>query len=403
MKLYEYQGRELFRRVGIPVVEGGLASSPEEAEEVARSLASQVVVKAQVLVGGRGKAGGIKLAATPEEAKAHAAAILGMTIKGEPVRKVLVAEAVEIARELYLGVTIDRSRKMPVMIFSTEGGVEIEEVARSKPEAIHRLWVHPLEGLHPYQVRKVLFQAGVERVLRTANLGQLQGLFHKLYEAFVRYQANLAEINPLACTPQGELVALDSKFIIDDDALPYLDLSDELPGWQEEGQAGGASGGEDPLEREARAAGLHYVKLDGEIGIIGNGAGLVMATLDLVASLGGRPANFLDVGGGASAEQIQKAVEIVLSDPQVRGLYVNIFGGITRCDEVARGLVEAKERLAIGVGKPLVVRLTGTNEQEGREILRRGGLVPVAEMEEGAQRIVELVRQMSQSRSQFQS
>ena len=375
MKLQEYQGKELFARVGIPVSGGRLAHSPEEVAEIAQKLGGPVVIKAQVLVGGRGKAGGVKLASSPEEAKAHAETILGMEIKGEPVRQVLVAEAVEILQEFYLGITLDRSQRMPVVIFSTEGGVEIEEVAKVKPEAIFRFHVHPLEGPHPYQIRNVLFKAGVDKEV----FDRLFMIFERLYQAFNRYQANLVEINPLALTPAGELWAIDSKFIIDDDALPRLG---ELAGWRD-------SGAEGPQERAAREAGLNYVKLEGEIGIIGNGAGLVMATLDLVAALGGRPANFLDIGGGASAEQMEKALEIVLSDPQVRGLFLNIFGGITRCDEVARGLVEAQRRLRIDA--PMVVRLTGTNEEKGRTILQQSGISPVTEMEEGARRIVELI------------
>lgn len=375
MKLHEYQGKELFKRVGIPINEGRVATTPEEAEEAARALGCPVVIKAQVLVGGRGKAGGVKLATNPEEARAQAAAILGMTIRGELVRKVLVAKAEEIAREYYLGITLDRAARMPVVIFSPSGGMEIEEVARTNPGAIFRFHVHPLEGPHPYQIRNIILKAGIERELQ----GQLASIFSKLYQAFTQYQASLVEINPLALTPKGSFVALDSKFIIDDDALPRLA---ELAAWRD-------LDSESPQERAAREAGLNYVKLDGEIGIIGNGAGLVMATLDLVAALGGRPANFLDIGGGARAAQIEKALEIVLSDPQVKGLFLNIFGGITRCDEVARGLVEAWKRLDAEI--PLVVRLTGTNEEEGRAILLEQGITPVREMEEGAQRIVELV------------
>jgi succinyl-CoA synthetase beta subunit len=376
VKLQEYQGRELFKRVSISVNEGRVATNPAQAEEIARALGCPVVIKAQVLVGGRGKAGGVKLAATPEEAKDHAAKILGMVIKGEQVEKVLVAKAAEIAQEFYLGITLDRAKRMPVVIFSPAGGMEIEEVARTKSEAIFRFHVHPLEGPHSYQIRDAILKAGIDKGLQS----QLASLFGKLYQAFTQYQANLVEINPLALTPAGELVAIDSKFIIDDDALPRLG---ELASWRD-------SGAESPQERAAREAGLNYVKLDGNIGIIGNGAGLVMATLDLVAAIGGRPANFLDIGGGARAEQIEKALEIVLSDSQVKGLFLNIFGGITRCDEVARGLVEAWQKLHTPI--PLVVRLTGTNEEEGRAILLQQGISPVSAMEEGARQIVELVR-----------
>ncbi len=375
MRLYEYQGRELFARVGIPVTPGQLATTPEEAGRAARELGLPVVIKAQVLAGGRGKAGGVKRATTPEEARAHAERILNLKIKDEPVRAVLVTKAIEIQQEFYLSVTLDRSPRMPVVIFSPLGGVEIEEVAKEHPEAIHRFHVHPLEGLHDYQVRTLLTQAGIDKPLAP----QMGALFHKLYEAFNRFQAQLAEINPLALSQDGGLVALDAKFIIDDDALPWLP---ELAEWR-------AQGLETEEERLAREAGLNYVALDGEIGIIGNGAGLVMATLDLVAARGGRPANFLDLGGGASAEQMRRALAIVLRNEQVKGIFINVFGGITRCDEVARGLVAALEELKPEV--PLVVRLTGTNEAEGREILAAHGITPVAGMEEGADRIVALV------------
>ncbi len=374
MRLQEYQGKELFRRVGIPTADGLVARSPAEAEEAARELGGPVVVKAQVLVGGRGKAGGIKLAQTPEEARAHAETLLQMTIKGERVRKVLVTQAVAIEREFYLSITIDRAAKKPVMIFSAEGGVEIEELARTSPEKIVKFHIDPLIGLQPYQVRTALYRAQIPSAL----MKPMSEIFLKLYQAFTQYRANLVEINPLALA-DGKLIAIDSKFIIDDDDVPA-----ELAGWEEEELAGS------PQERAAKQAGLQYVKLDGTIGIIGNGAGLVMATLDLVALQGGRPANFLDIGGGASAEVMKKALQIVLSDPDVRGVFINIFGGITRCDEVARGLVETQKELGIRV--PLVVRLTGTNEELGRKILEEHGITPVDSMEEGAAQIVRRVQ-----------
>jgi len=382
MRLQEYQGKELFRRVGIPVAEGKIALSAAEAEEAARELGGPVVVKAQVLVGGRGKAGGIKLARTPEEARAHAEHILQMTIKGERVRKVLVTRAVEIEREFYLSITIDRAARKPIVIFSPEGGMEIEELARTSPEKIIKFHIDPLVGLQAYQVRTALFQAEIAPTL----MKPLSDVFFKLYQAFVQYRAQLVEINPLAVA-DGKLIAIDSKFIIDDDDVPA-----ELAGWEEEELAGS------PQERAAKQAGLQYVKLDGTIGIIGNGAGLVMATLDLVALQGGRPANFLDIGGGASAEMMKRALQIVLSDPDVRGVFINIFGGITRCDEVARGLVETQKELGIRV--PLVVRLTGTNEDEGRKILEAHGITPVTNMEEGA---AQIVRQLTVPSSQFHS
>lgn len=376
MRLQEYQGKELFRRVGIPVVDGLVALSAEQAEEAAEELGCPVVVKAQVLVGGRGKAGGIKLAQTPAEARTHAENILQMTIKGERVRKVLITQAVEIEKEFYLSVTIDRAAKKPIMIFSAEGGMEIEELAKRYPEKIIRFHVDPLIGLQAYQVRTALYQAGIAPSL----MKPLSDIFLKLYQAFVQYRAQLVEINPLAIAG-GQLIAIDSKFIIDDDDVPA-----ELAGWEEEELAGSAE------ERAAKQAGLQYVKLDGTIGIIGNGAGLVMATLDVVALKGGRPANFLDIGGGANAEIMKKALQIVLSDSHVRGLFINIFGGITRCDEVARGLVATQRELGIRV--PMVVRLTGTNEVEGRKILEAQGITPVTDMEEGA---AEIVRRVNQS------
>jgi len=373
LKLLEYQGKQLFERVGLPVPPGRLATTPEEAEKIAEGLGTPVVVKAQVAAGGRGKAGGIKLAQSPQEARRAAEGILKMSIQGEPVRLLFITRAVEIEREYYLGITLDRSKRRPVLIFSTQGGMDIEDVAKSSPESIQKFYISPLEGLHPHQVRRLLFASKVPR----EQLGALSEIIEKLYRAFVEYRAQLVEINPLAVTPQGEIWALDSKFILDEDDLP-----EEIPdGYGELA---------DPMERAAREADLQYVKLDGDIGIIGNGAGLVMATLDLVVLKGGRPANFLDVGGGATAEQMRKALEIVLGDPQVRAVFINIFGGITRCDLIAQGLLKAKEELEIRV--PLVVRLVGTNEAEGRRLLaEEGGIFTVAGMEEGAEEVVRLV------------
>jgi succinyl-CoA synthetase beta subunit len=374
MRLQEYQGKELFKRVGIPISAGKVALSPLEAGQAARELGGSVVVKAQVLVGGRGKAGGIKLAHSPEEARAHAENIFKLQIKGEQVRKVLVTKAVEIEREFYLSITIDRAAKKPVVIFSAEGGMEIEELAKTHPDKVLKLHIDPLLGLQSYQVRTALYQNNIEPKL----MAPLSDVFFKLYQAFTQYRAHLVEINPLALT-NGTLIAVDSKFIVDDD-----DVLAELVGWEAEELAGS------PEERAAKQADLQYVKLDGTIGIIGNGAGLVMSTLDLVALKGGRPANFLDVGGGASAEVMKKALQIVLSDSKVRGLFVNIFGGITRCDEVARGLVATQQELGIRV--PMVVRLTGTNEAEGRKVLQEESITPVADMEEGAAEIVRRVK-----------
>ncbi len=375
MRLLEYQGKQLFERAGLPVLAGEMASTPDEAERIARELGGTVVVKAQVLIGGRGKAGGVKLAQSPAEAKAHAEAILGMDIRGETVHAVLVTAAADIDQEFYLSITLDRARRKPVLILSTEGGVDIEEVARSKPEAIARVALDPLLGLQPFQVRRALFEADVDKAL----FKPMGAVIRSLYEAFTRFEASLVEINPLALTPGGELIALDAKFVVDDDALFR----------QPDVRAFGGEAHQDPLEARAKEAGLQYVKLEGDVGVIGNGAGLVMSTLDVVQLAGGRPANFLDIGGGASAEVMSKALEIVLSDRDVKGLFVNIFGGITRGDEVAKGLIAARD--SVGIRVPMVVRLTGTNDQEGRALLEGASITPVASMEEGASQIVERV------------
>jgi len=375
LRLLEYQGKQLFERAGLPVLTGEVASTPDEAEKIARELGGTVVVKAQVLIGGRGKAGGVKVAKDPAEAKAHAGAILGMDIRGEPVQSVLVTAAADIAKEFYLSITLDRARRKPVLILSTEGGVDIEEVARTKPEAIARVALDPLLGLQPFQVRRALFEANVDRDL----FKPMGAVIRSLYEAFTRFEASLVEINPLALTPGGELLALDSKFVVDDDARFR----------QPEVRAFGGEAYQDPIEQRAKEAGLQYVKLEGDVGVIGNGAGLVMSTLDVVQLAGGKPANFLDIGGGASAEVMSKALELVLSDEDVKGLFVNIFGGITRGDEVAKGLIAARD--SVGIHVPMVVRLTGTNEQEGRALLEGASITPVASMEEGAAQIVERV------------
>jgi len=374
LRLLEYQGKQLFEKAGLPVSAGRVASTADEVEDIARELGGTVVVKAQVLVGGRGKAGGVKLADAPEQAKQHAKNILGMDIKGEVVESILVTPAVEIEKEFYLSIALDRDRRKPVLIFSTEGGVDIEQVAETNPQAIARVWIDPLLGLNPFQVRAALFDSGAPKEL----FKPLTAIMQALYHAFVMFEASLVEVNPLALTPQGELIALDSKFVVEDDALFR----------QPDVQAFGGESARDPLEKKAQQAGLQYVKLDGNIGIIGNGAGLVMSTLDVVQLAGGEPANFLDIGGGATAEVMMKALEIVLSDSQVQGLFINIFGGITRGDEVAKGLISARDRLGIHV--PMVVRLTGTNEAEGQALLKDAGIMPVTSMEDGAAQIVEL-------------
>jgi succinyl-CoA synthetase beta subunit len=352
--LYEYQGKELFRRFGIPVSEGRLATSPDEARAAAEELGDQVVVKAQVLSGGRGKAGGIKLADGPDEGAQHAEQILGMHIRGHVVRKLWIEKASEIAKEYYLSITFDRGEKKALLMLTKEGGIDIEEVAAERPEALARLHVDPLEGFQPYQARRLIYGAGIEDPDEQKQILTIVG---RLYDAFVACDAMLCEVNPLIVTPEGEVKALDSKFTVDDNALyKHPDIAEmrDLEAYP-------------PEERAAREKGVTYVKLDGEVGILGNGAGLVMSTLDVIALAGGRPANFCDLGGGGDAEGVVDALEIISADPQVKSILFNIFGGITRCDEVARGILQALE--LISIDEPIVVRLDGTNADEGRRLL----------------------------------
>jgi succinyl-CoA synthetase beta subunit len=352
--LYEYQGKELFRRFGIPVSEGRLATSPEEARAAADELGGQVVVKAQVLTGGRGKAGGIKLADDAADAERKAHDILGLDIRGHVVRKLWIERASEIAKEYYLSLTFDRSEKKPLFMLTTEGGVEIEEVAATKPDAIARLHVNVLEGFQPYQARRLIYGAGIDDPNEQRQVLDIVG---KLYRCFVETDAMLCEINPLIVTPEGEVKALDSKFTVDESSLfRHPDIAE-----MRDVEAA------DPLEAFAREKGVTYVKLDGSVGILGNGAGLSMSTVDVVVVAGGRPANFCDLGGGGDAEGVVDALEVINRDPDVRSIFFNIFGGITRCDEVARGILEALHRIEIAV--PIVVRLDGTNADEGRTIL----------------------------------
>jgi succinyl-CoA synthetase beta subunit len=381
LDLYEYQGKQLFARFGIPVSEGKAATSADEARTAADELGGQVVVKAQVLTGGRGKAGGIKLADSPGEAEARAREILGMDIRGHVVRTVWVEKASQIAKEYYLSVTFDRGEKKPLLMLTTQGGIEVEEVAERSPEALARLHVDPLVGFQPYQARWLCFTAGVAD---PAEQKQVIDLIGRLYEAFVEADAMLCEINPLIVTPDGEVRALDSKFTVDDNALfRHQDI-----GEMRDLEAA------DPQERLAREKDVTYVKLDGEIGILGNGAGLVMSTLDVIDQVGGRPANFCDLGGGGDAQGVVDALEVITSDAQVRAILFNIFGGITRCDEVARGILEALDRMTIEL--PIVVRLDGTNAEEGRAMLVEAA-PPNLHVEEtmlsAAERVVELARE----------
>jgi succinyl-CoA synthetase beta subunit len=352
--LYEYQGKELFARAGIPVSEGRVATTPEEARAAAEDLGGQVVVKAQVLTGGRGKAGGIKLAETPDEAEERARDILGLDIRGHVVRKLWIEKASDIAKEYYLSVTFDRGEKKPLFMFTTQGGVDIEEVAAESPEALARLHVEPLVGFQPWQARWLCFTAGLED---PDEQKQVMAIVAKLYGAFVDYDAMLCEVNPLIVTPDGEVKALDSKFTVDDNALfRHPDVAE-----MRDVEAA------DPQEHLAREKGVTYVKLDGEIGILGNGAGLVMATLDVIDQVGGRPANFCDLGGGGDAQGVVDALEVITSDEQVQAILFNIFGGITRCNEVAQGILTALGQMTIE--HPIVVRLDGTNAAEGRQML----------------------------------
>ena len=344
----------------------------------AEEIGGEVVVKAQVLTGGRGKAGGIKLAATPDEAEARAREILGLDIRGHVVSKLWIESASDIAKEYYLSITFDRGVKKPLFMFTTQGGVDIEEVAEQSPEALVRLHVDPLEGFQPYQARRLVYGAGVEDPSEQKQIAAIVG---KLYDAFVGTDAMLCEINPLIVTPDGEVKALDSKFTVDDNAL-Y-----KHPDVAEMRDVAAA----DPLEALAREKDVTYVKLDGEVGILGNGAGLVMSTLDVIALAGGRPANFCDLGGGGDAEGVVDALEVIIRDEQVKSIFFNIFGGITRCDEVARGILAALERLTIA--HPIVVRLDGTNAEEGRKVLADAapeGLHVEVTMLDGARRAVEL-------------
>ena len=378
MDLYEYQGKELFARFGIPVSDGRLATSPEEARAAAEELGGVVVVKAQVLTGGRGKAGGIKLAESPVEAAERGEEILGMDIRGHVVRKLWIEKASDIAKEYYLSVTFDRGEKKPLFMLTTQGGVDIEEVAARSPEALARLHVDPLVGFQPYQARWLCFTAGVTDA---GEQKQVIALIGKLYDAFVACDAMLCEVNPLIVTGEGEVRALDSKFTVDDNALyRHPDIAE-----MRDVEAG------DPRERLAREKDVTYVKLDGEVGILGNGAGLVMSTLDVIALAGGRPANFCDLGGGGDAQGVVEALEVITSDEQVRAIFFNVFGGITRCDEVARGILEALGRMAIE--DPIVVRLDGTNAEEGRRLLAEAApqnLVVEETMLSAAERAVEL-------------
>jgi succinyl-CoA synthetase beta subunit len=374
MKLHEYQSKQYFGKFGIPIPRGRVAATANEAKQIASELGGRVVVKSQVLVGGRGKAGGIRLAKSPQEAEEMAAQILAMEIKGLPVRKVLVDEAADIDSEIYLGITNDRNARKPVMMASSAGGVDIEEVARETPEKIVRVNIDPLLGLRDYQARDLAAWIDLSRLL-WRDFGKIA---RGLWDAYAQSDATLAEINPLVITARGELLAVDGKMVIDDNALfRHPDLA-EMRDLDVEADA----------ETEARKYGLSYIKLDGEIGCMVNGAGLAMATMDIIKLFGGEPANFLDIGGGAGAEKVAAALRIILHDPNVKAILFNIFGGITRGDEVARGILAALTEVQTDV--PMVARLVGTNAEEGRQILADAEMVTAQTLADAAKKAVAL-------------
>jgi succinyl-CoA synthetase beta subunit len=376
MDIHEFQAKEILRGAGIPVPPGKVATTPDEAEALAREYGGAVVVKAQVHSGGRGKAGGVKLAKNPAEAREHASRILGLEIKGLTVRKVLITPAEDIAAEAYVGVLIDRKSQAPMFMVSAEGGIDIEEVAVKRPEAIRRLAVDPRYGLLPHQAYWLAnFLYSDPDVVKQAT--RIMG---QLYEAFVGSGASMAEINPLITTPDGRLKAIDAKVSLDENELfRYPDLA-----LYRDAEA------EPPAETKAREAGLSFVKLEGSVGCCVNGAGLAMATMDLVKYYGGEPANFLDIGGSSNPDKVVAALEIITGDPNVKSILFNIFGGITRCDDVARGIVTAMSRIDISV--PIVIRLTGTNEEEALRILADAGFKAYTSMDEVVEKAVELAR-----------
>ena len=380
MKLHEYQSKALFADNGVPIPRGRVASTSLEAKSISQELGSRVIVKAQVLVGGRGKAGGVRLANTPEEAEDLATQILNMKIKGLPVRKVLVDEAVEPVTEIYLGVTNDRSANCPVIISSSEGGIDIEEVAREDPEKIVKIFVNPLLGLQEFQARYLVSAIELPR----EHWREFIQIALGLYDAYQMNDASLAEINPLVITKDGRLLAVDGKVVLDDNALFRHPNLEEMRDIDEDA----------PAEREARKYGLSYVKLDGDIGCMVNGAGLAMASMDVIKLSGGEPANFLDIGGGAGADKVAAGLKIILSDQNVKVVLINVFGGITRCDEVARGILSALEQEKPDV--PMIVRLVGTNEEEGQRLLSNANLKTVGSLIQAAELAVATAKERAE-------
>lgn len=370
MKIHEYQARDLFEKKGIPVPRGHLCNNPDEVRRAAEAISRPVVVKAQILVAGRGKAGGVKLASSPDEAYSIAKTMLGSVIKGIKVTSVLVVEAEKAEKELYIGFTLDRAKRRTVLIASSEGGVDLEELAHNSPDKIHRQEVDPILGLHPFQSREAADAIG----LKGKTASEFSAISQEIFQLFEAVDADLAESNPLAVRADGSLVALDARLTLDDNALfrhpEYEQLDEELSA----------------IEQEAQASGLAFVQLSGDIGIIGNGAGLVMGTLDVVAHFGGKPANFLDMGGGSNAESVYTAVRLCLKQKNLKALFVNILGGITKCDDVANGLVRALNESSVKI--PITVRMVGTNEEEGRKILAANGIAFLDSMETAAQAVV---------------
>jgi len=372
VNLHEYQARDILRRHGIPVPPGDVASTPAEAKAIAERMGGTVVIKAQVHAGGRGKAGGVKLAKTAAEAEGHARAILGMTIKGLTVQKVLVAPAADIATESYVGIIVDRASQRPVLMVSAAGGIDIEEVAAKTPEKIHRLPVDPRYGLLPHQALSLGFALYQD----VAQARAAADIMQKLYTAFYAVGASLAEVNPLVTTPDGKVQALDAKIVIDDNEL---DRRPEIAALRD-------PTADAPAEVAAREAGLTFIKLEGTVGCCVNGAGLAMATMDLVKYYGGDPANFLDIGGSSNPQKVVAALKIITGDPAVKAILFNIFGGITRGDDVANGIVQATQQFPLKV--PIVIRLTGTNEREGIEILKKAGFSALGDMDEAVKQAV---------------
>jgi succinyl-CoA synthetase beta subunit len=375
MKLYEYQARDLFTRYGIESAPGIVASNPYEASEAARKLGGACAIKAQVLVGGRGKAGGVKIAGNPEEAHTHAGNILGMTIKTLPVRKVLVSKALDIEREYYMGLTINRTDKSIVLIASASGGVDIEQLAEKQPHMVHRLAINPLKGASDEETKSMLREVFEKEELLTQAMDTAKSLF----KLFMENDCSLVEINPYALIKGGELVALDAKIVIDENGMFKHEKLEDMRNREEYG----------PDELEAKDWGLSFINMEGNIGCIVNGAGLAMATMDIIKLFGGAPANFLDVGGSSSPEKVLHAFEIISHNSGVKAILINIFGGITRCDDIAKGILQVKKEMDLSV--PLVIRLIGTNEKEGRALLEKAGIEAHEDLVKAVQKVVEFV------------